>query len=81
MIDVIALVIYNRIMVKERNFTMELSTIKGIECYGKPALGMNYECVYENEYKDYIDTDIEATSWTSVLKQIDTSGLIQIMAV
>lgn len=57
------------------------TTIRGIDCYGTPAIGMNYECIYEDEYMDGIVVDIEATSWTAVLKQLNTNGLVEVVAV
>lgn len=58
-----------------------MQTINNIECYGKAEIGANYEIVFDDEYKDFIATDIEATSWQQVIKQLAKfKGIQQITA-
>ncbi len=56
--------------------------INNIECYGIATLGANYEVTFDDEYRDFIATDIEATSWQGVLKALkEFEGIVQIVAI
>lgn len=64
--------------------TITHETINGIDCYGKAEIGANYDIVFDDEYKDFCATDIEATSWKQVIKHLDQprfSGIVEITAV
>jgi hypothetical protein len=63
---------------------MNKTTINGIDCYGVAELGANYAITFDDEYKDFIATDIEATNWQQVIKALDQprfAGIVQIEAV
>ena len=61
---------------------MEKTTIKGIDCYGKAEPGANYDVIFDDEFKDFTATDIEATSWTQVINQLSKfDGIVEVVAV
>ena len=47
--------------------------VYGIDCYGKAEPGANYEVKFEDEFRDFITTDIEASSWTQVVNALSKS--------
>ena len=55
---------------------MKHETINGVDCYGTAAPGMNYELVYDDEYRDGIATDITAVTWAGVIKQLNNNNLL-----
>jgi hypothetical protein len=58
-----------------------MKNINGIHCYGKAEIGANYQITFDDEFKDFIATDIEATSWQAVIKQLaNFKGIQEIVA-
>lgn len=60
---------------------MNKTTINGVDCYGTPAPGQNYQCTYNDEDLDFIAVTIEARSWQGVLNQLNTADLVEVVAV
>lgn len=61
---------------------MNKTIVNGIDCFGKAEIGANYEVTFDDEMKDFIATDIEASSWAGVVKQLAKfDGVEQIVAV
>ena len=57
------------------------TTINNIDCYGQAVIGANYEVNFDNESRDFIADDIEATSWQAVISQLQVfEGIQQIVS-